>query len=303
MEQKQPVSSQQFSSLQQLLAIMRQLRDPITGCEWDSKQTFDSITACTLEETYEVLDAIEQKNFPELKNELGDLLFQIIFYAQLADEQHLFNFDDICQTICDKLIRRHPHIFAETALPANSAEINSSQIHSAKKPNWEQLKQQERQAKQQFSILDDIPRAFPALMRAEKIQKRCAAVGFDWDTLAPVFDKVREELDEVSQALALVTNINSKVDSQPTAANSTTHMQDVQEEIGDLLFAIVNLNRHLHLKSEQTLHKANQKFERRFRAIEQHFQAQQRVLSQVPLDEMERVWQQIKQQEMNNKAK
>lgn len=247
---------------------MKQLRDPQTGCEWDRVQTFDSIKSCTLEETYEVLDTIEQQNYPELKNELGDLLFQIVFYSEIAQEQKLFDFNDVCQAISDKLIQRHPHIFGDKKT----------------KIAWEVLKQTERKQKQQYSLLDDIPTALPALMRAEKVQKRCASVGFDWDSLAPVIDKVQEELDEIR------VEINRK---QPIKAN-------IEEEVGDLLFATVNLARHLGLRSELTLQKAIKKFETRFRQVEDHFQQNHQSLSEVSLDQMEQVWQKVKQLEQQN---
>lgn len=258
-----------MQSLEQLLTIMKQLRDPVNGCEWDRVQTFDSIKNHTLEETYEVLHAIDQKDFNELKNELGDLLFQIIFYSEMANEQQHFNFDDVCQTLANKLTRRHPHIFG----------------NSESKVDWEILKQQERNQKHQYSILDDIPSSQPALMRAEKIQKRCASVGFDWDELSPVIEKVKEEINEV------FVEINQPIPIQ----------DKIEEEMGDLLFAVVNLVRHLGLKSEQTLNKANQKFERRFRQVESHFKHKGQQLCDVTLDEMEQAWQDIKLSEQRNR--
>ncbi|XKM12858.1 nucleoside triphosphate pyrophosphohydrolase [Orbaceae bacterium ac157xtp] len=255
-----------MQSIHQLLAIMTQLRNPINGCEWDKKQTFDSIKNYTLEETYEVLEAIEQKDFLELKNELGDLLYQIVFYCELAREQNLFTFDDVVNAIVNKLINRHPHVFGED---------------TTIKPNWESLKQKERNQKNQFSLLDDIPKALPALMRAEKVQKRCASVGFDWNEISPVFEKVAEELDEVKHEI---------FQDQP-------NQDKIEEEVGDLLFATVNLSRHLGLKTELTLNKAIQKFERRFKQIEQYYAKQGKTLDQVSLDDMERVWQQVKQTE------
>ncbi|WP_392562832.1 nucleoside triphosphate pyrophosphohydrolase [Orbus sturtevantii] len=255
-----------LQSIEQLLAVIKRLRDPLTGCEWDRVQTFDSIKGHTLEESYEVLHAIEQKNFLELKMELGDLLFQILLYAEMAEEQNYFNFDDICNALRQKLITRHPHIFSE---------------HQPVKVNWEVLKQKERDQKQQFSILDDIPQALPALMRADKIQKRCASVGFDWQTLPPVIDKVTEELDEV------LAEINRK---NPIA-------ERVEEELGDLLFSVVNLTRHLGFKAELTLNKASQKFEQRFRQVENIISKQGRKLNDVTLDEMEQAWQQVKHNE------
>jgi MazG family protein len=254
------------NQLERLQAITKQLRNPIKGCEWDSKQTFDSLKSYTLEETYEVLDAIEKKDMVELKSELGDLLFQIVFYADLASEQGFFNFDDICQTVADKLVSRHPHVFS-----------NDTTI----KPNWEQLKQQERDKRAQYSLLDDIPTAIPALMKAEKIQKRCASVGFDWTELQPVIAKVKEELNEVEQELA----------------QSTIEQSKVAEEMGDLLFATVNLARHLKVKSELCLQNANNKFIRRFKQVELLLKQKNRNLVDATLEEMEDAWQIVKQTE------
>lgn len=250
---------------------MKQLRDPQTGCEWDRVQTFESIKPNTLEETYEVFDAIDQKNYAELKNELGDLLFQIIFYSELADEQQLFNFNSVSQALNEKLIHRHPHIFNQ----------DQSGQTATDKANWEAVKQREREEKQQFSVLDDIPQSLPALMRAEKVQKRCASVGFDWQTLPPVIDKINEELEEVLDEINRQETIQDKI----------------EEEVGDLLFAVVNLARHLKLNPELTLQKATQKFENRFRQIENHFKQQHISLTDASLDEMEQVWQTVKQLE------
>ena len=254
------------NQLERLQAITKQLRNPIKGCEWDSKQTFDSLKSYTLEETYEVLDAIEKKDMVELKSELGDLLFQIVFYADLASEQGFFNFDDICRTVADKLVSRHPHVFS-----------NNTTI----KPNWEQLKQQERDKREQYSLLDDIPTAIPALMKAEKIQKRCASVGFDWTELQPVIAKVKEELNEVEQELA----------------QSTIEQSKVAEEMGDLLFATVNLARHLKVKSELCLQNANNKFIRRFKQVESLLKQKNHNLVDATLEEMEDAWQIVKQTE------
>ncbi|OCF97673.1 nucleoside triphosphate pyrophosphohydrolase [Gilliamella apicola] len=255
-----------LSELKRLQDITKKLRNPIDGCEWDSKQTFDSLKSYTLEETYEVLDAIEKKDMVELKSELGDLLFQIVFYADLASEQGFFNFDDICQTVADKLVSRHPHVFS-----------NNTTI----KPNWEQLKQQERDKRAQYSLLDDIPTAIPALMKAEKIQKRCASVGFDWNELQPVIAKVKEEINEVEQELA----------------QSTIDQSKVEEEIGDLLFATVNLARHLKVKSELCLQNANNKFIRRFKQVESLLKQKNHNLVDATLEEMEDAWQIVKQTE------
>lgn len=257
-----------MEQLKRLLAITKQLRDPIEGCEWDRVQTFDSLKSYTLEETYEVLDAIDKQDMNELKKELGDLLFQIVFYADLASEQGQFDFEEICQAVADKLVSRHPHIFNDK---------------TTEKPNWEQLKQKERDERAQYSLLDDIPNAIPALMKAEKIQKRCASVGFDWQELTPVLDKVKEELDEVEYELNKTEQDQSKI----------------EEELGDLFFATVNLARHLKVKSELCLQRANHKFERRFKQVETILKQNNRCLTDATLEEMEAAWQLVKQLEIS----
>ncbi|WP_130831426.1 nucleoside triphosphate pyrophosphohydrolase [[Erwinia] mediterraneensis] len=262
-----------MTPLDRLLNIMKTLRDPEHGCPWDREQTFASIAPYTLEETYEVLDAIQREDFDDLRGELGDLLFQVVFYAQMASEQQRFDFADICNAISDKLERRHPHIFGDVKV-ANSQEVLQ---------NWEQIKGAERADKAQHSALDDIPRALPALMRAHKIQKRCSHVGFDWTTLGPVVDKVQEEIDEVMFE----------------AQQAVVDPAKLEEEIGDLLFATVNLSRHLGSKAETALQKANDKFERRFRQVEAILSAQGLTTSQATLAQMEGAWQQVKAQEKN----
>ncbi len=262
-----------MTPLDRLLNIMKTLRDPEHGCPWDREQTFASIAPYTLEETYEVIDAIQREDFDDLRGELGDLLFQVVFYAQMADEQQRFDFADICNAISDKLERRHPHIFGDVKV-ANSQEVLQ---------NWEQIKGAERADKAQHSALDDIPRALPALMRAHKIQKRCSHVGFDWTTLGPVVDKVQEEIDEVMFE----------------AQQAVVDPAKLEEEIGDLLFATVNLSRHLGSKAETALQKANDKFERRFRQVEAILSAQGLTTSQATLAQMEGAWQQVKAQEKN----
>ncbi|MCO1583165.1 nucleoside triphosphate pyrophosphohydrolase, partial [Escherichia coli] len=219
-----------MNQIDRLLTIMQRLRDPENGCPWDKEQTFATIAPYTLEETYEVLDAIAREDFDDLRGELGDLLFQVVFYAQMAQEEGRFDFNDICAAISDKLERRHPHVFADS-----SAE-NSSEVLA----RWEQIKTEERAQKAQHSALDDIPRSLPALMRAQKIQKRCANVGFDWTTLGPVVDKVYEEIDEVMYE----------------AQQAVVDQAKLEEEMGDLLFATVNLARHLGTKAEIALQKA-----------------------------------------------
>ncbi|OAT25197.1 nucleoside triphosphate pyrophosphohydrolase [Proteus myxofaciens] len=253
-----------------LLEIMAQLRDPDTGCEWDKVQTFDTIAPYTLEETYEVLDAIARRDFSDLKEELGDLLYQVVFYSRMAQEQKLFDFNDVCEAISHKLERRHPHIFATE---------NGNHL-ATEKYRWEKLKAQEREAKAQFSLLDDIPATLPALMKAEKIQKRCACVGFDWDTLEPVLGKVYEEIDEVI----------AEVKKEPIDASR------VEDELGDLLFSVVNLTRHLKQKPEQALNRACRKFEQRFRLVEKLLAEKKGNIEQATLEEMENCWQEVKKQ-------
>ncbi|AJI94855.1 MazG family protein [Yersinia ruckeri] len=264
-------------ALQRLLDIMRTLRDPENGCPWDRKQTFDTIAPYTLEETYEVLDAIQRKDFDDLRDELGDLLFQIVFYAQMGQEQGQFAFDDICHAVSDKLERRHPHVFPPAGQSMAESVPDSAEIIAG----WEQRKVGERAEKALYSALDDIPNALPALMKAHKIQKRCAAVGFDWNTLGPVLDKVYEEIDEVMFE----------------AKQAVVDEEKLGEEIGDLLFATVNLSRHLGHKAENALQAANRKFERRFRKVEQIVTASGRTMETASLAEMEAAWQQVKKQE------
>lgn len=254
--------------IERLLDIMAQLRDPQRGCPWDKTQTFTSIIPFTLEEAYEVADAIEREDWQELPSELGDLLFQIVFYAQLGKEQQQFDFSTVVERICDKLLHRHPHVFANAAI---------EDLHE----NWENLKAGERQARQLDSILDDIPNALPALTRAAKIQKRVARVGFDWGELPPVVDKVREELDEVLEEAQL----------------SPQNPARLQEEMGDLLFATVNLARHLGVNPEEALRQANHKFERRFRGVEQCVQTSGKSFEEHSLTSLDQFWEQVKQQE------
>lgn len=262
-----------MTEIERLLGIMRRLRDPQSGCPWDKEQTFSSIAPYTLEETYEVLDAIAREDFDDLRGELGDLLFQVVFYAQMAQEAGHFDFTSVCAAISDKLERRHPHIFGD-------ATLNDSEAVLA---NWEKTKREERAEKEQFSVLDDIPHSLPALMRAYKIQKRCSAVGFDWTTLGPVLEKVHEEIDEVMHE----------------ASQAVVDEDKLEEEVGDLLFATVNLSRHLGKKAETALQKANLKFERRFRQVEAIIRQQGLTLEQATLVQMERAWQQVKCQEID----
>ena len=262
------------ASIEKLRWIMAKLRDPQTGCPWDIKQNFTSITAHTIEEAYEVVDAIEQHDFTELNKELGDLLFQVIFYSQLGQEQQLFNFDSVVESICEKLIRRHPHVFGDADL-SSDAQI---------KANWENEKSKERQVKnnlQDLSILADIPKNLPALSQAAKIQKRCAHVGFDWNDIKDVFAKVEEEVLEVKEELEA----------------ETINQAALGEELGDLMFAVVNLCRHAKQDPETLLRKANQKFTKRFHGVEAQVRESGKDFTEHDLAQLEEYWQQVKMQE------
>lgn len=265
------------ASIEKLRWIMAQLRDPETGCPWDIKQTFASITSYTIEEAYEVADAIEKEDFVELEKELGDLLFQVIFYSQLGQEEKRFDFDSVVGAICEKLIRRHPHVFGDSTLKTD-AEI---------KANWENEKAKERQQKsgegEVISVLTDIPNNLPALAQAAKIQKRCSHVGFDWHHIDDVFDKVKEEVDEVAEELTHFTQ------GREHALN---------EELGDLMFAIVNLCRHAKQDPETLLRQANKKFTRRFNGVEQQVNEAKKDFAQHSLEELEEYWQQVKANEV-----
>ena len=265
-----------------LLDIMRQLRHPETGCPWDQKQSFESIVPHTIEETYEVADAIFNGDMPAIKDELGDLLFQVVFYAQLAQEQGDFDFEDIAQAISDKLVRRHPHVFADNDVGQGS-DKKSHKTQDALNNQWEQIKAQERASKNQAldsSTLANIPVGMTPLLRAQKIQSKCSKVGFDWTELPPVVDKIHEEIAEV------LAEVNVAEPNQ----------QAVEEEIGDLLFAVVNLARHTSVNAESALIKANQKFEKRFRQVEQVIEKQGLSMASANMQQMEAAWQQIKKQ-------
>ena len=265
------------SQLTRLLEIMQQLRDPETGCLWDQQQNFESIVPHTIEETYEVADAIFSGNMQDIKDELGDLLFQVVFYAQLGKEQGDFDYGDITQAISDKLIRRHPHVFdagdgVDEKRHKTQGELNNQ---------WDQIKAQERASKNQAldtSTLANIPQGMTPLLRAQKIQKKCSKVGFDWTELAPVVDKVHEEIEEV------LAEVNV---SEPD-------LQAVEEEIGDLLFAVVNLARHTSVNAETALIKANHKFEKRFRQVEKVIEKQGISMESANLQQMKAAWQKIK---------
>ena len=257
-------------AMQQLLDIMAQLRNPDGGCPWDLKQDFRSILPHTLEEAYEVADAIESDDRMQLRDELGDLLFQVVFYCQLAREEGSFEFADVAQTMSDKLIRRHPHVFAP---PVHDATLGAMAMDADQVlERWETIKQAEREAKHQHSVLDDVPNALPAMQRSAKLQKRAANVGFDWPDVSPVLANMAEELEEIEQAYA---------------SGDKDH---TLEELGDLMFACVNMARHLKQDPEQVMRAANAKFERRFRFLEAQLLEAGEPLENASLERMEAGW-------------
>lgn len=269
--------------LPDLLHLMARLRDPQHGCPWDLQQNYASIVPHTLEEAYEVADAIESGDFDHLPGELGDLLFQVVYYSQLAKEEGRFEFATVVDAITRKLVRRHPHVFPDGDL-YGSPELPRLD-ETAIKQRWEEIKAEERAEKaaapEQLSLLDDVPAALPALSRAAKLQKRAAQVGFDWPEALPVVDKVREELDEVLVAM------------------SENDAEAIAEELGDLLFVVVNLARHLKVDPENALRGANGKFERRFRFIEQALRQAGRPIENCTLEELDALWDAAKRAEQS----
>jgi ATP diphosphatase len=256
--------------MQKLIEIMERLRDPVAGCPWDREQTFASISRHTIEEAYEVADAIQRESMEELKDELGDLLFQVAFYTQMAREQSLFDFADVHESICNKMIRRHPHVFADEKIETADQQSEA----------WEKHKADERNGKNSSELsgqLDGVAQALPALMRATKLQKRAADVGFDWPDIQGPIDKIREELEEVQAEIG-------SADSQ----------ERLEAEIGDLLFSCVNLARHAKVDAETALRRANQTFESRYRAMESMLRANQQKMQELQLEEMEELWQRAK---------
>ena len=254
-----------MKSIQELVDIMSALRDPETGCPWDRQQTMESIIPYTLEEIYELVDALERNNMEDVRDELGDLLFHVIFYSQMASESGSFGFADVIAGVCDKLKRRHPHVFS------------GQQVDTIEdvKSNWEKIKREERAG----DYLDNIAKALPAMLRAEKLQKRAAQVGFDWDKPAPVLAKVEEEVSELKQEM-----------DQPQ------HHARLQDEIGDIFFAAINLARHLDINPETALREANNKFEQRFRYIQTTLEEEGQDLETASMEKMEELWEQAKKQ-------
>jgi len=269
--------------IETLLGIMARLRDPERGCPWDVKQDFASIATCTIEEAYEVAEAIERGDLGDLKDELGDLLLQVVFHAQMASEQGAFGFADVVAAINDKLIRRHPHVFGEASVADADAQTAA----------WENMKAAERAAKRRDgdavpSALDDVPKALPEWQRALKLQKRGARVGYDWPDATPVIAKLEEELEEVREALAMPA--------------SPERQDALEDEIGDLLFVAMNLARKARVDPGVALRRANAKYERRFRAMEGLARAQGREFAALSLAEQEALWAEAKRIEREAQA-
>jgi len=259
-----------LKNTEHLLEIMARLRHPEQGCAWDLKQDFTTLIPYVIEEAYEVVDAIERNDLDDLRSELGDLLLQVVFHSQLADEKGLFDFEQVAASICDKLIRRHPHVFSDTVFASDEER------HQA----WERAKAEERKEKHRSaapaSVLSGVAASLPALLECEKIQDRAAHHGFDWPDTLPVFDKVMEELEEVREAWK---------------SGDRAH---VQEEVGDLLLVVVNLARHLQVNAELALKESTKKFSRRFQYIERQVEASGRTLADCELGELDRYWNEAK---------
>lgn len=261
-----------MQEIKRLQEIMRALRDPESGCPWDQKQDFSTIAPYTIEEAYEIADAIERGDMRDLKDELGDLLFHVVFHAQMASEQNEFCFDDVVKAVNDKLVRRHPHVFADDKAGTDEELLKA----------WEQQKASERSNKEKpdvemTSVLDGIASSLPALKWSEKIQKRAAHTGFDWDELAPVFEKLNEEIAELKQEVGVENN-----------------HERIMDEMGDVLFSCVNLSRHLGVSAEQALRQGNRKFIGRFQQMEQLIAGEERAINECSLDELEAYWQKAK---------
>ena len=284
------MSNEARKSIADLLAVMAALRTPGSGCPWDLEQNFRTIAPYTIEEAYEVADAIERGDMGALEEELGDLLLQVVYHARMAEEQHAFAFADVVDSITQKMIRRHPHVFGSEAERAAGASPGF----------WERIKAEERASAPPTpnpspqggggprGVLGDVPVTLPALTRAVKLQSKAAKVGFDWPSLVPVFDKLKEELAELELAIAAGDREQSVEDA---------HIAKIGEEFGDLLFVVANVARHLAIDPEAALRAANQKFIRRFRRIEELLAALGRTPAQSTLDEMDRLWDQAKAEE------
>jgi ATP diphosphatase len=259
------------------VSIMARLRGP-GGCPWDREQTFDTIKPYTVEETYEVLEAIDNRDWPELSGELGDLLLQVLFYSQMASEQGSFSIDDVLGKLSDKLVRRHPHVFADVKADT-SAEVLT---------NWEAIKRQEKSVAESDSILDGVSVAMPALLEAHKLCKKAAGAGFDWPDMEGLFGKLNEETQELRQELQQL----------PESGQATAELKErLEGEVGDLFFVLVNMARYLSLDSEAALKKSNRKFKSRFQWMEKQLNASGKTLQQSSAEELDELWRQAKQEE------
>lgn len=273
-------------TIEDLKYLMARLRDPDIGCPWDYKQDFRSIVPHTLEEAHEVADAIERADYPHLKDELGDLLFQVIFYGQLGKEGRHFDFDGVVDHLVRKLIRRHPHVFPEGTLESK-VDPHNRPTDAQIKASWERIKAEERAMKPESgaaaeeSRLDGIAPSLPAMVRAEKLQRRAASHGFDWPDIEPVFAKLHEEIDELKAAWQ-------------QAQRDPEDRDALEDELGDLLFVCVNLARFLKVNPEQALRRTNRKFDARFRAIERVLASQGRDFDAQTLDQLDEIWQSVK---------
>lgn len=265
------------SEITRLLAIMEKLRDPETGCPWDIEQTFATIAPHTIEEAYEVADAIEHEDWPHLREELGDLLLQVVFHAQMAKDEKMFDFNDVASGIAEKMLKRHPHVFGDDVIETADAQTIA----------WEAQKEAERKAKaaekgeEPPSALDGVAGGLPSLTRALKLQKRAVRVGFDWPDVNGVLDKIREELEEVEEEVRAVNLSQDRI----------------KDEIGDLLFTVVNLARWAGVDPDSALRSCNVKFERRFKAMENGVRGTGKEMTEATLEEMERYWQAAKESE------
>jgi MazG family protein len=296
-----PTTGERF---ERVVSIMARLRGP-GGCPWDREQTFDSIKPYTLEETYEVLEAIDHRDWDELPGELGDLLLQVLFYAQMAKEQNTFSIDEVIDRLSDKLVARHPHVFGDVKADTSSDVLR----------NWEALKAEEKRKRlaagggksakgddKPDSILSGVSSAMPALLEAYKLSSRAAQVGFDWPNIEGLFEKLREESKELQELLDEFP-APGPLPQGPTVAGASPQQisedlrERLEEEVGDLIFVLVNIARYLSLDSESTLKKTNRKFKRRFQWIEEQLRASGRSPQQTPMEELESLWQQAKQQE------
>jgi ATP diphosphatase len=278
------------SAITALIDLMARLRDPQGGCPWDQKQTFATVAPFTIEEAYEVADAIEKGDPTQLRDELGDLLFQVVFHARMAEERGWFDFAQVAGAIHEKLVRRHPHVFGESSV-SGDAELSQA---------WEEQKARERAAGAaagSVSALADVPRGLPALVRAAKLGKRAGRVGFDWGDAAGVRDKVLEELAEVDAAVAAAVDASAR---DTGAGSAITNSPAVVEEMGDLLFAVANWSRHLRFDAEDALRAANAKFERRFRDMEAFARARGLSLETLSPQQWESLWAEAKTLERKN---